>query len=423
MRFGRLGVLLLALGTQLSLADVASAKGGNRSGGCNGCASNGARVGPNDPAPTYGPNAPPGSFERRHNRPEIWARNSDPIVAERPNRPGKYYDARTQPGRERGTLNAGEVADANNRAGLYDQQPNIVTLGEASTQGEVGLNAGPFQDGRWNLAGGNEGDPGRLSLDVLRAEGTAKTGFGATDSGGVQAYVDVRGQATLVGLNGEIGGQTNVGGVNLNGKASGQAYIGADAQLIGQATIDRNGVLLNGRAGAFAGAKATGQLEGGAELGGNSAKVAVLGEISYGIGAQAEGYFKFDWATWSVKYGGRANVTLGVGAGVGVQGELNLSGVRSVVMEKIPAVASAVADGVSSVANTVGGAISDAASSVGSFFSGLFGGSDPPPVVANNNAGSNVDRNTYTQGGTGNDGPGVVNPPEKPSKGVGQRRD
>lgn len=400
MRFGRFGILLLTLATTLAASDAHAQRNRRPAPAYNGAASNGSRVGPNDPTPTYGPNAPPGSKEIRHNRPEIWARNSDPIVAERPNAPGKYYDARTQPGRERGTLNRGEVADARERAGLYDQQPNVVTLGEVSTDlpnGEkraVGLNAGGFENGRRDILGGGEGDAGRLSVDVLRAEGTAKAGWGATDSGGVQASVDLRGQATLVGLNGEIAGRTNVGAVDLVGKAEGQVFVGADAQAIGQATIDWRGgprVMVNGKAGAFAGAKATGTVEGGVEYGGNSAKAQVLGEVSYGIGANAEGYFKFDWATWSVKYGGRANVTLGVGAGLGVQGELNLSGVRRIVTDAIPGAVSALKDGAVSVGNSIAGGISNGAQAVSNFFGGLFGGGNSSPP-----SGSNVPRGAPT---------------------------
>ena len=124
MRFGRIGLLVTALVSFNTWSVDAEAQ--RR---CNGCASNGtrtgpgSRVGPGDPAPTYGPNGPPMSKEWTHNRPEIWARNSDPIVAERPNRPGKYYDARTQDSRTRGTLGRQTVEEARRRRGCRPARP------------------------------------------------------------------------------------------------------------------------------------------------------------------------------------------------------------------------------------------------------------------------------------------------------------
>lgn len=397
MRFGRLGALSVVVASLLA-GDVAFAQGtppaatdpsraATRAAIANGAPGTaGGITGPLDPNPTYGPSGPvPGSgWEKTHQRPKIWSYDSDPIVAERPGKPGKFYDARTGDNRIRGTMNKDVAADAIERRGYYEPKKTVNLYDWTTGEKAVGINAGPFKDGRWTVAGnenfdGSKENGGRLSVDALRLSGQADAKVGVVTQGyGVQGNVALKGQATLVGINGEFAQKWGRGGPVEGGfTGKGQAYVGAEAYAIGTAEISTQRLTANGKIGAFAGAKAEGELSG--EIGSQyvgSIKGTVKGEVSYGIGASAEGYFTVDWTTMTVKVGGRASAALGVGAGVGFDTEISVKPAVDWTVKQVKAAGTAIANGATVAAN----AVADGAKWVAKKL--CFWCSDPPPPVS-----------------------------------------
>ena len=317
--------------------------------------------------------------------------NSDPVVAQ--NSAGRYYDKRN--GR---LLSNDQAGDARSRADNYNQ-PFRPTIYDASTGKQAtGINAGPFKDGRWDWAkGGNDAngngqvDPGewngRVGMDVLRAEGEASARINA---GSIDATA--KGQVTLIGINGEIEGKYGSEMNNIGGRAEGQAYIGAEAEATVSASVSRNGILANGKVGAFVGGKAQGSVAATATIGGVQTTGKVTGEVSYGLGAEASGYMKFDWTNMSFKIGGRASLTVGVGAGVG--GEVEVSFKPAVdwvvknggaILDKGASIASAAIDKAKDIGRSLCFWCKDPAPPTG-----------PAPVQAPT-AGSNVALNAPTQ--------------------------
>ncbi len=317
----------------LALPGVALADGGN--------------TGPSDPNVTF--NGTTFKRDSVHQRPAInskkghtlpggrtsangWAVNSDPVVAENRNR--RLYDKRN------GQFLSQSQAEAAKRSSKYYEAGTGVTLFELKTGTQdingnyqpdaTGLNAGGFKDGRYNIlheAGSpNAGTiPNRLSVDVLRAEGQGTVKVGVIP-GGVAAAAQLRGQATLIGLSGEytrsFGDSDSINTAQVSTK--GQAFVGAAGELQAVANVSNRGALLTGRAGAFVGGRAEGEAGGSVTICGVQIGAKGVGEVSYGLGAAAEGYMVVNWSTMTVKFGGRAAATLGLGAGVGGEVEISL---------------------------------------------------------------------------------------------------
>ena len=422
-------------------------------------------------------NGKAGRWETKHDRPTInskdgttfgdsrttvngASRNSDPVVAA--NRDGRLYDKRN--GR---FLSEDGAADAMDRADAYNR-PRGVTLADWKLTGDkpaaAGLNAGPFEDGRADILGGGPDDPGRLSVDVLRAEGEGGAQVVALENG-YGANAELKGQLTLVGINGEVGKKWGDDMNNVNVGAKGQAYVGANGELGGSGEITTDGVTARGKAGVFAGGKAEGEISGGFTICGVNIGAKGTGEVSYGIGAEAEGYFKVNWSTMTVKIGGKAAATFGGGAGAGGEVEVSLAelmknpnAAANCAFEKLKAagefvirkggelVDAAVDLGEAGIeklgeaADVVGGAISDGASWAGDRVSDAGGAiadgaswlgnklcvwcDDPPPpparpvavAPARSPSGYNGPRNAMTvptgrggpdSGGSGSASPGV----------------
>lgn len=370
MRFGRLGVAAILVASALSFEPLAFAQ--EPRDGNVGTAKDGTRVGPKTTNPTYGPNGPgPGSgWEKTHQPREVWSRNSDPIVAERPNAPGKYYDARQQDNRVRGTLGKDRVADAKEREGYYDQK-NSVTI----ASGEKELWKGAVVEGSAGEFNKETGNGAKVEACALCTEGKISGNAGIT-ANGVQASGTFEAGAYLAKVDGEAGAKYNGDVVQAGVNAKGSAFVGAQVKGTGTVEISRERITANGKVGAFAGGKAEGSVSGEVGLTNvGTAKGTVTGEISYGIGASAEGYFTVDWSTWTVKTGGRVSATLGVGAGVGFQTEISVKPAVDWAVDKAKVVGTAIADG----ATRVGSAIADGAKSL---VSSLCFWCDPPAPVA-----------------------------------------
>lgn len=409
VRLGRLPLsLLLAAGLLLPASGLAQSDE-------NGQGLNGERVGPDVPSPTYGPNGPdvPGAegssgAERRWHQPrEVYSRNSDPILAERPGRPGKYYDARPDGQRERGTLGPDRVQDVREREKLYDQSKSV-TVYEGSL-GEIdGMdpNAG-YGVGQGRL--GDKFDPEKengatIAGCVACVDGQAQGQVGITRRG-VQANVDARIGAYVGRAEGGFAAMDRDGVVTGGVKGEGSAYLlGAEARANGtlEASLDR--VLANGRVGAHLGGRAEGQLTGNIGLN-NIGEVegTVKGEISYGLGAQAEGYFEFDWSTMSVRAGGKLSATLGIGAGVGFETKISVKPAVDWAVDNVGRpVANAVGDAYRATTNAVGNAYDSVTGAVGDAWDALpciFGCDDPKPASTmpeGSQSGSAVARNSST---------------------------
>lgn len=246
--------------------------------------------------------------------PTAW--NSDAIVAV--DKRGVVFDKST--GR---ALTAAEAKEAMARADLYGSKKSV-TLWQKNATGATGIDAGPFQDGRATLA---KGDLGEINVDAFRLQGDAQAKFGATRDG-VAANVYLKGQATLIGVNAQsrtfgFGDPDALTSATASG--AGQAYIGAEAELDATLGVSKTGVQGNVHAGAFAGGKVEGDLTGQISICGVQINLAGHGEASYGLGAEADGYFKVDWSTMTVKVGGKAALTFGGGAGAGGEVEISLA--------------------------------------------------------------------------------------------------
>lgn len=342
--------------------------------------------------------------------------NTDPVIAKGPR--GQLYDLNT--GR---LLTPQEVADATERANAY-AVPRSVTVVEYGDAGALGITEGAFVNGRATLV---EGEYGRIDVNALRLDGqwSAKGGISRE---GVTGSFYAKGQATLFGITGETKtfalGDPN-GLTNATVMAKGQAYVGAEAELDANVLINREGVSGNVSAGAFAGGKAEGDIVGGFSICGVSLGATGHGEVSYGIGAEAQGYFKVNWATMTVKIGGKAALTFGGGAGAGGEVEISLSK----LMKDPRAAAMCALDGLKKAAEKGIEVLSNGADAVTSFVSSgakklCFWCEDEKPkptsVSATDAGGYNGGRNTRTTvpSGTGAGTPGNG----RGSRGVGITR-
>ena len=196
-----------------------------------------------------------------------------------------------------------------------------VILVQGRTEGAAGLTYGVFQDGRWTMA---QGDLGQINLDVLRAEAEARGNLQANLTDGLMARGNAEARAILVGVN----GQTNTGrlGGNLLGadiSASGRADVLAEAQAEGVAALNTSGLRLRGEGELFAGARARGQIPVGFSLLGVRFGATGRGQASAGIGI--EGDARAEIANGGIRAGCGVGGCLGVGAGVGVDLEIDAS--------------------------------------------------------------------------------------------------
>lgn len=196
-----------------------------------------------------------------------------------------------------------------------------VILVQGQTQGATGLTYGVFQDGRWTMA---QGDLGQINLDVLRAEAEARGSLQANLTDGLMARGNAEARAVLVGVN----GQTNTGriGGNLLGAdiaANGRADVLAEASAEGVAALNTSGLRLRGEGELFAGARARGQIPVGFSLLGVRFGATGRGQASAGIGI--EGDARAEIANGGIRAGCGVGGCLGVGAGVGVDLEIDAS--------------------------------------------------------------------------------------------------
>ncbi len=195
--------------------------------------------------------------------------------------------------------------------------PRAVTVFAVTSDGAIGVDGGPFRDGRWTWA---EGRRGRIGLDLVRAEHSGRYTLGATGRG---ARIDGlhRGQVTLVGAVADLKRLEMLADTllltqaGLQGRA--QAFAGGDAVAAGGLAAGRRGLHAVGSAQAFAGVKARAEATFDTMLCGLALTATGIAEASAGAGAAAAGHFKVDWSRFAVRIGGEANATLGPGAGIG----------------------------------------------------------------------------------------------------------
>jgi len=389
MRLGRLGILsallfagalegaAFAQGTPSAATDPSrkptiNAINTNRAAdGNKGIAKDGSRVGPKTVNPTYGPNGPGpySGWERTHQPPEIWARNSRPIIAERPDAPGKFYDARPDGQRTTGTINKDVAAAELERLKYYDNK-NSVNLYDWQTDPDKNKVAvGSGEAGKYDRAKENGAQIGAC---VLCADAKAGATLGVT-SEGVQASANFEAGAYLAKVDGNFDAKYRGDVVQGGVSGEGSAFVGVQAKGTGTVEISKERIGVNGKLEAFAGGKAEGQVTAEAGLTNvGTVKGTVMGEVSYGIGASAEGYFNVDWKTFTISTGGRASATLGVGAGVGFQTEISVKPAVDWTVGKAKEGYAAVSSGVSTAASAVSSSASYVANKL------CFWCDDPP---------------------------------------------
>lgn len=252
------------------------------------------------------------------------------------------------------------------------QLPGSVTLVSWNGAGAVGMDAGPFKDGRWTWA---EGRHGRIGMDVLRADGTGRVAIGATREG-VKLDAVAQGTATLLGISGETGSYgfgkpDDLSRANVQGQ--GRAFVGADGQGTLSAHLTKSGVHAVAGAQVFAGAKAKGEITGTIAICGLAVTGTGQGEVSAGAGAGAVGFFKVDWAKGTVKIGGQADATVGLGGGLGGTIEVSLEQ----IIRNPNGAGDCVRNGIKSASSAVGGWFQ-------SGWQRLTGGPAKPPVAVTN---------------------------------------
>lgn len=318
--------------------------------------------------------------------------SSDPVVAR--DHYGALFDKRT--GR---AIREADAKEAMDRADLY-ATPTSVTILEKDASGATGIDAGPFRNGRATLV---EGSLGEVHVDALRLDGTGQARAGITKDG-VAANVFLDGRATLLG----VGAQSRTFGLgdpealtSATAQGSADAFVGAEALLDANASVTRHGVQGNVHAGAFVGGKAEADGTGQVSICGVQVNALAHGEASYGLGADAAGYFKVDWSSMSVKVGGRAALTAGVGAGAGGEVEVSLAK----LMKDPRAAGRCMVDGAKTALTTAGHALAEGAGAVkNAIASGAhklcFWCKDDPkpaaPATAPFNRGTNIGRNART---------------------------
>ncbi len=288
-------------------------------------------------------------------------RNSDPVVAV--NRDGRLYDKRN--GR---FLNERDAAEARRRAGYYDDAPEVgrpvVAFGREVSYG--------YSHTWKNGVGSLTFRAGHVEASVAAEAGRSGAGVGFAARGGAGVtLVGVDLESRPVGFGGE--GRP----VRADGRARAGAAATADAALAGSAAVGLRGVRGNGDGEIFTGARANGSVTATIEVCGVSITATQWGQASAGLGLEAAGYFRVDFASMTVKLGGRYAVAFGVGGGSGTEAEIKLG-----KLIRDPAVLArcswealrGVAGKVDDLAKSGAGALSRGFSSLAGGLGGLFGG-------------------------------------------------
>lgn len=287
-----------------------------------------------------------------------------------------------------------------------DGLPVGVTIWKTDGENEVGINAGPFENGRRDLW---SGEAGRISLDTLRADDEWQAGVFVPAGGGIAAGTHAQGYATLLGLSGEtkafalgdLDGLTNAAVSD-----EGRVLVGAYGEEIAYAGVTRHGIEAKAGVEALAGAIARDELHGQLSVCGIAATGVGEGEASAGIGGHADAHFKIDWSTFTISAGAHAGITPGLGLGAGADVEISLDklvrnpgAAKDCVIDGVKAIArTALATGKSLVdtAKDLGGkaldGLASAKDAIGGFVGGLFGGGSHP-----SSPGSNGGRNEPTR--------------------------
>jgi hypothetical protein len=309
------------------------------------------------------------------------------------------------------------------------EAPKGVTLVSTSGKGAVGLNAGPFKDGRAVLT--PENPYGEIAVDVLRvdAQGSAGAGIG---NGNVQAQAGGKVTAVLVGISAEshtfgLGDPNGLNNALVKGEA--RAFVGGELEgnAAVHAGLDGAGGSFNGKAMIGARAEATGFTT--VTICGVQVNLTGVVYAQAGAGAEASGAFDVNFKTGTVKIGLKAGAAVGLGAGAGGTVEISLAQ----VLKDPGAAAQCVADGLLAAGKFVvekGGelvdgavalagqgidalgrgvdAVADAVSStVSNVASALCFWCDdpPPPRIVATTLGNNATRNSNT---TGRGGPNTA---------------
>lgn len=201
-----------------------------------------------------------------------------------------------------------------------------ITLIDEERSTSIGIDAGPFERGRWVL-GRNE--HGEVAVEVGRVwtRGHVGAGIEGKNVAG-RAHFDLAAQGASIFLGAAThgaGDPRKMTWVNAGGFAT--AFAGGEANGDVYGRIGTKGAGVKARAGAFIGAKAVAVGLGGVTVCGVSVHTRGGVSAQYGVGGELAGTFHLDWATMTVAIGADASATLGLGAGLGGGIEISLENV------------------------------------------------------------------------------------------------
>lgn len=163
------------------------------------------------------------------------------------------------------------------------------------------------------------------AMASAKSEMSLKPKSGLTLSGEATAMAGVKGEAKTTATI----GIKNVGELELEGGVMG--FAGAEAEAAFKAQIGLSGVSLSAKASAFAGAKATVSGSGTVKLRGREV-IKAKAEASVTAGAGAEAEFEFTFSHGKVSFKAKAGLTLGVGADVGTELEIDFEALAEAIL-------------------------------------------------------------------------------------------
>ncbi|HRE49047.1 MAG TPA: hypothetical protein PLD47_15065, partial [Aggregatilineales bacterium] len=151
-----------------------------------------------------------------------------------------------------------------------------------------------------------------VKASVLSAEASAKWG------------IEQNGAGVKAGISGEAGAY--LGKVSYTGKLAGadvaaSAYVGANVKGEVGAVFNANQAYVQAGGSAFIGGKAEGSVKYGTDIGGVPVGAALGGDVRYGLSAEAD--VKAGYDNGKLKFGGKIGASLGVGAGVNFNVEID----------------------------------------------------------------------------------------------------
>ncbi|MEO1162307.1 MAG: hypothetical protein AAFV98_00865 [Chloroflexota bacterium] len=173
----------------------------------------------------------------------------------------------------------------------------------------------------YGFVGAKAGGTGSVKIDFEMLSIAAEADFSA------MAGVEVKAEGSS---------KLAIGHTELAVDGSVRGLAGAEANAKGSAKLSLDGVALEGELGAFAGAKLEAEASGALNYKGHTFfKITGTASVSAGAGAEAKGTFKFEKGKLTI--GGKLSTTLGIGAGGGLETEIDFNVLALMIADAIRA--------------------------------------------------------------------------------------